>query len=139
MGFIHDTKGPVTIETRSVASTFKLIAVSAKDGVYTAPGEQVSIEMDLRHLDALIDDLQNVRRVLHEKNEGNDGHTTKPLRTRRERVEAARMRIQQRIAEKRASRPGRSPYTPVPIYDEVYFRGVAWLNGEDPDDNKGAR
>lgn len=32
-------------------------------------------------------------------------------------------------AEKRRSKPGRSPYTPKPRYDEVYEKGVEWLDG----------
>jgi hypothetical protein len=39
----------------------------------------------------------------------------------RERIEQARLRAQ-------ASRPKYVLPQPPPIYDEVYFRGVAWLN-----------
>lgn len=49
-------------------------------------------------------------------------------RYRVRRIESARKRVQAKVVEKRAQRPGRSEHTPIPIYDDVYERGFSALN-----------
>ena len=54
--------------------------------------------------------------------------TTRQLKKQKQKLTEARARIQAKLAEKRRTRPGRSPYTPKPRYDEVYEKGVEWLD-----------
>lgn len=54
--------------------------------------------------------------------------TVKQEKRQRAKLEAARERLQQKLREKRASRKGRSELTPMPRYDEVYEKGMRWLD-----------
>lgn len=54
--------------------------------------------------------------------------TTKQIKKRKQKLKEAQKRVQEKLAEKRRTEPGRSRYTPTPVYDEVYRNGVAWLD-----------
>ena len=49
-------------------------------------------------------------------------------RLKRDRLSEAKQRVQAKLAERKAAKAGRSPYTPEPRYDEVYYKGTEWLD-----------
>jgi hypothetical protein len=50
-------------------------------------------------------------------------------------LEALRVRIRARLKAKAEERAARPPVSPAPRYDELYFRGTAWLDSLSYTDN----
>jgi hypothetical protein len=54
--------------------------------------------------------------------------TAKQVKKQKAKLEAAHEQVQEKLREKRASRKGRSELTPMPRHDEVYEKGMRWLD-----------
>jgi TPP-dependent pyruvate/acetoin dehydrogenase alpha subunit len=48
--------------------------------------------------------------------------------TREQKIQELKERIKERIKERQEQRKKKPP-SPAPRYDDVYWRGVEWLNG----------
>lgn len=83
-----------------------------------APGES----LDFRPMSDDADDRES-------KAKDKEGPASVPEFKRISKTQAKRMRkvLKERLAEKRAKRTARPP-SPAPRYDEVYFRGLEWLD-----------
>lgn len=59
---------------------------------------------------------------------GMNGHETHPDKKLPFDPEALRAKVRARLDAKAQERAARPPLSPAPRYDEVYFRGIEWLD-----------